>query len=485
MKASDVMALQVTSLLRCSRRVGLALMGAALAACASGRPPGGPPPGGGAPGDAPAATPRRGDLNGQSDIMRVMQGLGLLANGLPLPFTGSVATLPGPTPDSSLVMVSVSFPTIAFSFSREDDRFKASYAVAVEARQNGTAVARVESNQTVRVVAFKETQRTDESVLFQQQLLLPPGSYTLAVLVKDGGTSRSGVQEKTLEVPRYGSRPSTPIIALEVTPRTSTAAAPDLLANSRSTIVLGRDNELPLYLEARDSSPGGVPMQVAIRDDKGNALWQDTVTLLSRGNLASGVVRVPVAGLGVGVVQAAAWRTGQTDTVTQPVLISFGDDLPVASFDEMIGYLRFFATSSRLSTLKTGTPQQRATAWATFLRETDPISITPQNEAIRDYFQRIRIANERYREDAGGLGWLSDRGSVYVAFGEPEQLLELNNQGQQGVSSVGQRGRLQAWDYISDRLRLVFVDQTGFGRWRFYGSGASDFASALQRRLSR
>jgi hypothetical protein len=29
------------------------------------------------------------------------------------------------------------------------------------------------------------------------------------------------------------------------------------------------------------------------------------------------------------------------------------------------------------------------------------------------------------------------------------------------------------------------VDQTGFGRWRFYGAGASDFASALQRRLNR
>ena len=78
--------------------------------------------------------------------MRVMQGLGLLANGLPLPFTGSVATLPGPTPDSALVMVSVSFPTIAFSFTREDDRFKASYAVAVEARQNGTVVARAEAS---------------------------------------------------------------------------------------------------------------------------------------------------------------------------------------------------------------------------------------------------------------------------------------------------------------------------------------------------
>ncbi len=476
------MAIRVIQLLGRGRRLQLGLLGALLTACASGRPAGGPPAGG-PPADAPQAI-RRGDIAAQSDVLKVLQGLGLLANGLPLPFTGSIATLPGPVADSSLVMVSLSFPTVAFAFTREGDRFKATYNVAVEARQNGAVVARAESNQTVRVVSFKETQRGEESVLFQQQMLIPPGTYSIAVLVRDGGTSRSGTQERTFEVPRFGGRPSTPIIALEVNTRTNTSVGPELLANARSTIVLGRDTELPLYVEVRDSSPAGVPLKVAIRDDKGAALWQDSVTLPSRGgSLASGVIRVPVAGLGVGIVQAAVWRAGSGDVVTQPVLISFGDDLPVASFDEMIGYLRYFASGARLSALKTGTPQQRAEAWATFLRETDPISITPQNEALRDYFQRIRIANEIYREDAAA-GWLSDRGSTFVALGKPDQIIDQNQQGQQDLN-VGQRGRLQAWDYTGERLRLIFIDQSGFGRWRFFGNGANEFASALQRRLTR
>jgi GWxTD domain-containing protein len=304
------------------------------------------------------------------------------------------------------------------------------------------------------------------------------------VLVRDGTSSRSGTQEREIVVPRFGGQPSTPIIALEVMPRSTSASAPEVLASARSTIVLGRDTELPLYLEVRDSSPTGVPINVAIRDDKGTSLFQDSVVLPSRGkNIASNLVRIPVAGLGVGVVQAAVWRSGQADTSTQPVLISFGEDLPVASFDEMIQYLRFFATTSRLNTLKTGTPQQRATAWAAFLRETDPISVTPQNEALRDYFTRIRVANEQFRED-GAAGWLSDRGSAYVAFGEPDQRVD-QNLGQSEASTIGQRNRLQAWTYTSERLRLIFVDQSGYGRWRFYGNSSSEFQSALQRRLSR
>ena len=478
------MGLQVTEhFRRAVRRLGLGLIGVAVTACASGGgAPGGGARGGPPPGEGPPSI-RRGDLAAQTDMLKLQQGLGLLANGLPMPFSGSIAMLPGPTLDSTLVVVSLSLPTQAFSFTRENDRFRASYIVAVEARRNGTVVARTESNQTVRVVSFKETQRADESVLFQQQLLVLPGPYTISVLVRDGNTSRSGTQEKEIVVPVFGGRPSTPIIAVEVTPRVTAATGPELLANARSTIVLGRDTELPLYLEVRDSALAGVPLNVAIRDDKGNALWQDSVVLPHRADLASTVVRIPVAGLGVGIVQAAVWRTGQADTVTQPVLISFGDDLPVASFDEMIGYLRFFASTSRLSALKTGTPQQRATAWAAFLRETDPISITPQNEALRDYFQRIRVANERYRDD-GAAGWLTDRGMTYTALGEPDQVLDNNNQGSQDLS-IGQRGRLQAWDYTSERLRLIFQDQSGFGRWRFYGSGSTDFQSALQRRLSR
>ena len=466
------------------RQIGLCLLGAVVTGCASGRPAGGAP-GGGPPGtDAPAGV-RRGDIAAQSDTYKVLQNLGLLANGVPLPFTGSIAMLPGAVADSSLVVVSLSFPSQSFSFVREGDRFRASYTVAVEARQNGAVMSRTETNEIVRVVSFKETQRADESILFQQQLSIPPGSYTIGVLIRDGSTSRSATQEKQVVVPRFGGRPSTPIIALEATPRSNAATRPDLIANARSTIVLGRDTELPLYLEVRDSSPAGVSLHVAIRDEKGAALWQDTVVLprQGNGNIASGVVRVPVANLGVGIVQAAVWRTGQADTATQAVLVSFGDDLPVASFDEMISYLRFFASSSRLNTLKTGSPQQRAQAWAAFLRETDPIGMTPQNEALRDYFLRIRVANERFRED-GSAGWLSDRGATFVALGEPDQILDNNNQGQQDLT-IGQRGRLQAWDYTTERLRLVYQDQSGFGRWRFYGNGAAAFQTALQRRLNR
>ena len=199
-------------------------------------------------------------------------------------------------------------------------------------------------------------------------------------------------------------------------------------------------------------------------------------------------MNVPVSRVGVGVASLVARRTDTTsataglaataDSARTPIFVSFGDELPVTTFEEMLSYLRFFATPERLRTLRDTAPESRAGAWAAFLRETDPNSGTPQNEAIREYFGRIRQANARFR-DEGGAGWLSDRGMVFVTLGEPEQVYE------QAANDVSQRGRAQIWEYREYRVQLVFIDQTGFGRWRLTSSSMSEFQSLARRLQTR
>jgi GWxTD domain-containing protein len=113
--------------------------------------------------------------------------------------------------------------------------------------------------------------------------------------------------------------------------------------------------------------------------------------------------------------------------------------------------------------------------WAEFLRSTDPTPATPQNEALRDYFVRVGQANARYR-DEGSQGWLSDRGRVYVTLGDPDQIYV------QGGQDVNARGRAQIWEYREDRVQLVFIDQSGFGRWRLTTSSENDFRLLARRR---
>jgi GWxTD domain-containing protein len=165
---------------------------------------------------------------------------------------------------------------------------------------------------------------------------------------------------------------------------------------------------------------------------------------------------------------------GGSDTTKAPIFVTFGEDLPVATFNEMVGYLRYFASGARLQNLRDAPPNTRASAWAAFTRATDPDPATPVNEALRDYFGRVAQANARFREE-GGVGWLTDRGRVFVALGAPDQYYEPN------TTDLNQRGRSQIWDYRRHRLQIVFIDQTGFGRWRMTVGSEAEFEALLAR----
>jgi GWxTD domain-containing protein len=403
------------------------------------------------------------------DVVVLYRQMGLLAGGQPLPFVGNVAFLAAKSADSTLALVTMSLANRSLTFAREGDRYTAAYGVTLEARRGDVVLARVATTETVRVSAYKETARIDESVIFEQVLALPPGTAELQVTVRDESSGRVSSATKTLSVPTLAAGRSlgSPVPFYEATVRRSLDSLPRLVPSPRSTVVFGRDSVLPVYVEAY--GPGDrVTLRARVRTE-GATLFVDSLPLQRRSEgLFSGILGVPVRRLGIGVTTLDFTRSDGGDTVTVPIFVSFGDDLPVATFEQMLSYLRYFATPSRLRLLREIVPEKRADAWANFVRETDPNPISPEHEGLRSYFQRLQYVNQRYR-DEGMPGWLTDRGMVYVTLGEPEAARETN------PMDVGQRGRALVWEYPSRRITLIFVDQTGFGRWRLTMSSQADF----------
>jgi GWxTD domain-containing protein len=146
--------------------------------------------------------------------------------------------------------------------------------------------------------------------------------------------------------------------------------------------------------------------------------------------------------VGVGIAQVSFTRRDAPDTVKAPLFVSFGEDIPLMSFEDMLGYLRYFATPSRLSALRNAPLEKRATVWAEFLRATDPVPETPINEDMQAYFGRIQLANVEFRMDRNP-GWLSDRGMVFVSLGEPDQILERNVNQTISTTQMGNTARIQ------------------------------------------
>jgi GWxTD domain-containing protein len=191
--------------------------------------------------------------------------------------------------------------------------------------------------------------------------------------------------------------------------------------------------------------------------------------------MSGGVVEVPITRLGIGVSQLSFVREAGGDTASTYVFVGFGDDLPIARFEDMTAFLRYFATPARLQALRAAPEEQRPEEWARFMAETDSTPNTPVHEDLREYFTRLVRANNRFREE-GVPGWMSDRGRVFVVLGEPDQILEPQVQD-------FQRNRQQLWEYRQQGLQLVFFDQTGTGRWRLTQTSEVRFETEFRRRL--
>jgi GWxTD domain-containing protein len=426
------------------------------------------------------ATPPSQKPPGQSDAVKLYRQMGLLAEGGDTPFVGSVSFLGSKSADSTLFVLTVSVPTRGLTFVRENDRYRASYSAILSLTPPNGAPRRFESHQIVRVAAFKETSRADESVLYQQMVLVPPGTYDLGFSLRDDAGAKGSSIEANVNVPRIsvGSL-SSPIPVYEVTPRSRLDSLPRIVPTPKATFALGQDSALSVYLEGY--APDGPRLEIktsVFGENTSTPVWSDTVSLARHETLFSGVVNVPIGRLGLGALTLTAVAMGHSDTTKTPVFVTFGEDLPVATFTEMVSYLRYFASSTRLQALRDAPAETRGGLWAAFLRETDPDPSTPVNEAMRDYFGRIAEANARFREE-GETGWLTDRGRVFVALGAPDQYYEPN------TTDMNQRGRTQVWDYRRHRLQIVFVDQTGFGRWRMTVGSEADFDAIVRRELSR
>lgn len=448
-------------MLRVKGRYALVMGLALAAACGGGRatPPGSPS----------AQTDQT--LTQLFNLSAVYQRLGRLAATGPIGFIGSVAALAG-RGDSTSVTVGLSFENRSLSFQRDGGSFAARYRVEMALEREGAPPIEVTRNQVVRVPTFPETQRGDETIFFQQQFLLQPGAYTLRVTVRDPVSTSFGQVVRTLEVPRFapGSL-STPVMVYEVLPRRSVTDSFHAILNSRGTVAHGGSDTLLIYVEAyRLAGPTTLPVEV--RDDRDSLVYRSELSF-SGGYSAEGqVVRLaadapPLGELTISVGTGAQARTARA-------LVSFARGWVVTNYDNLLSLLRFFPRRPDLvNALRNAKPADRPALWRRFFAETDPDPMTPENEALNQYFTRIAIANERFR-DEGGEGWRTDRGEVFVTLGEPDQVFE--------TPPAADR-RYIRWIYSDYRAVIDFEGTLGFSRLRMTPQSRAEFARARSQLL--
>jgi GWxTD domain-containing protein len=395
------------------------------------------------------------------DMPGVFRSMGRLAAGPPLPFVGTVGLVAGPG-DSAFAILAISLEAKNFTFTKSGNDFIARYHVDMVAQRQGAPPVHLSQDEQIRVRSFAETQRADESLLFQKILRLAPGHYEFGVTLTDGTSTRQAVAAESLFVPTFAPGTlSSPFFAYQVKGRGSRTELPTTIINPRGTAAFGGDTLLA-YVEGYDmTEPRAVPFE--LRDVRDSTVLRGNLQFSGGQPIEAHAIRIKSDSVPLGVLHLVV-DPGPNQRVIG-LLVSLSSAWLVTNYEDMITLLRYFGSTEQLSALKKASPEERPALWRKFWHDTDPNPDTPQNEAIEAYFTRLAVANSGFKGE-GMPGWRTDRGEVFITLGPPDETYDTTPEG---------TSRVIRWVYLSYPLTVYFEDPNGFGRYLLTPASRSEF----------
>ena len=150
---------------------------------------------------------------------------------------------------------------------------------------------------------------------------------------------------------------------------------------------------------------------------------------------------------------------GSLDTATGQVSGMYASEFGVMADDELddiFGKSKYIASEDEIDKFdKISSTEGKREFLYNFWKEKDRDISTPENDFYKNYFSRINLSNQRYNS-LSRVGWKSDRGRVFILYGEPSEIERYPNQVDTKPYEI--------WYYneLEGGVVFVFGDITGF-----------------------
>ena len=158
----------------------------------------------------------------------------------------------------------------------------------------------------------------------------------------------------------------------------------------------------------------------------------------------------------------------QSTTFEETVSSPLESELMILSEDElnhMFEYAVYIATEdekTQWSKLKEVEGKRRFLL--NFWDKRDYDSVTPINEFKRDYYQRVNYANDHFGNVSRREGWKTDRGRVYITYGQPSLIERFQNE------YYSEPYEIWNYDALENGVIFLFADEQGLNIYRLVHS---------------
>lgn len=402
-------------------------------------------------------------------------------------FDMEAVTMRGAAPGQSRLDIYTRIPYSHLQFISRSDGFFAEYEVMVEVfkvddkdRVQGVVLNRIWERKVPPVQHYADTQSDSlYDLTTYTEAELPPGRYIIEVQIEDKTANATFVKKMPLQVRDVSGDVSLSdlLIADYYDPDTRTVLpnVGNLIGNDQSRFVLFYEIYTATQTRARvaytiyrlkgRSKPSFKSIFRLGRNktsalDKAEIVLEEGEFLSLRAGRNTATYEIPVESYEVGdyVVRTEIMdEQGRVlDTIEKAVTIRWmGLERQIKNLSEAIAQLEYIAKDRQLRWIKSASSiEEQAMRFHDFWQKRDPTPATIRNERMEEYYWRVAYANREYSKFA--KGWQTDRGMVFIQFGEPDYI-------QRYPYSFGTTRPYEVWTYTGIGRQFIFEDKTGVG----------------------
>jgi GWxTD domain-containing protein len=335
-------------------------------------------------------------------------------------------------------------------------------SVSLEPRGKGQLYGDVWERRVV-VPGFAQTHAPNSVILEKRLFQVRPERYRVRIQVQDVSAREESGASGSLLVPDYARVP-VGFADLELgTVDSSGQFQPN--PTRRFGLNVGHMAARAVLFDRRPGSwPRVYPFRYRILDETGNELMSGTQSDTLERSADAAVVRPSNTDLFIGSYQfevelneggQSRWRVDRGFEVEQ------SGPPRGKEWERMVEALAYIADSREIQELRALPVEEQELGWMRFWERRDPSPETSRNEAMIEFFRRVRYAEQHFQ--GMGPGWRSDMGRIYIKFGTPDQV--------ESRSASTQSPQLEIWYYNQPYRQFIFADREGFGRYTLVNPG--------------
>jgi GWxTD domain-containing protein len=383
-------------------------------------------------------------------------------------------------PDSGDVVLEVYYQiyNYFFKFKPDGDRFRADYLLDIKVFDKKKNVAGSESkDKSIIVNSIEKTKSLSDFRTSQTTFRMSPGKYRVELTLTDNHSRQVMTREFDINLSGFENKKPT-MSDIEFV----RAAGP--LDNEASVFAKGNlvvipsvtrrfggvdeGNHLRYYMEiyrGADSSEEVLVVSLLRNKSRGKMVYRDSVTVALDRPRVMQVRDISLDEVPPGDYDLEVQLRGRRNKKLFEKRAKFSVTMTLDAFlkhdfETVLSQLAYVAESEEIDSLEMIEGMtERIKAFNAFWRKRDPTPGTGANEQKSEFYRRVQFANERFSFMRRN-GWRTDRGRIYIMFGEPDQLDDY--------PYTPNTHPYQEWHYYRQgRYRkFVFVDENEDGEFR-------------------